>query len=162
MKDIPQFLTGMTVFIDGVGLLGTGKQVALPKVEQMRETISAGGFERSLSTGVFKAMECEITITEYHASVFATMNLDSTLFVIKGSITQKGKKYPVVATLKGEVDVDDGNWETGKELERKIKIYADFYSLEINGILQVSLDIDNMIALISGVDHLAEMRNHIL
>ena len=45
MKHVPQYLTGMTVFIDGVGLLGTAKSITLPKVEQMRESVTAGGFE---------------------------------------------------------------------------------------------------------------------
>ncbi len=164
MKHVPQYLSAMTVFIDGIGLLGTAKQIALPKVEQMRETISAGGFERSVATGVFKAMEAEITLSEYHASVYKAANSLSKppTFVTKGSITQKGQDYPVIATLKGGVDVDDGNWETGKEAERKVKVYLDFYSLEINGVEQCMLDVDNMIARIQGVDLLEKVRSHVL
>jgi len=162
MKHIPQFLTGQTVFIDGVGLLGTVKQIALPKVEQLRETIKQGGFERSVSTGVFKALESEITLSEYHVSVYKSMNSKLPTFVIKGSLKQKDKKIPVIATIKGEIDIDDGGWETGKETERKIKIYADFYQLEVNGETQVQIDVENMIALIDGVDHLEKLRSHIL
>ena len=92
MKHIPQFLMGQTVFIDGVGLLGTAKQITLPKVEQMRETIKQGGFERSVSTGMFKAMECEITLSEYHISVYKAMNNKRPTFVVKGSLKQKDKK----------------------------------------------------------------------
>lgn len=162
MKHIPQFITGQSVFIDSVGLLGTLKQGALPKVEQLRETIKQGGFERSLSTGVFKAMESELTISEYHESVYKAMNSKTPTFVIKGSLKHGAKKIPVVATIKGEIDVDDGSWETTKEAERKIKIYADFYQLEVDGKIQVQMDVENMIALIDGVDHLAELRSHIL
>ncbi len=162
MKYKPQFLVGVTVFIDGIGLLGTCKQVTLPKVEQLRETITQGGFERSLGTGVFKAMECEITLSEYHESVYKTINSETSLFVIKGSLKQGVKTYPVEATIKGEIDVDDGSWETGKETERKIKIYADFFRFEVNGVEQVQFDVENIIGIIDGVDHLESLRSHIL
>ena len=164
MIHVPQFLSGMTVFIDGTGLLGTARQVALPKVEQIRETVTAGGFERSQATGVFKAMEAEITLSEYHASAFKAANrlAKPLTFVIKGSLTQKGDNKAVLATLKGTVDIDDGNLETGKEAERKIKVYVDYYALEISDKEQCMLDAENMIARIDGKDLLEAVRSHIL
>ena len=162
MNHVPQFLTGQTVFIEGVGLLGTAKSIALPKVEQLREVVTQGGFERSLSTGVFKAMEAELTLSEYHPIVYKAINKQRASFVVKGSVTQKGVSKSVVATFKGSVDVDDGSWETKKELERKVKIFCDYYSLEVDGTLQLELDVENMIALIDGVDHLETLRKHIL
>lgn len=162
MKHKPQFITGQTVFIDGVGLLGTLKQGTLPKVEQIREAIKQGGFERSIGTGSYKAMEAELTLSEFHESVYKAMNKENPTFVIKGSLKQGAKKVPIVVTLKGEFDVDDGSLETTKEAERKIKIYIDFYQLEVNGVTQVQMDVENMIALIDGVDQLAELRSHIL
>ncbi|MGL4225873.1 MAG: phage major tail tube protein [Shewanella sp.] len=161
MKHIPHFLTGMTVFVDGQGLLGTVKTVALPKVEQMRETIVSGGFERSITTGVFKAMECELTLSEYSPTVYNSW-LSQIPIVIKGSVKEKGKSYPIVAVIKGERDIDDGTLETNKEVERKVKVYCDFYSLTVNNVPQVLLDVDNMIANIQGKDYLADMRSHLL
>ncbi len=161
MKHIPHFLTGMTAFIDGIGLLGTLKSVQLPKVEVMRETVTAGGFERNVATGVFKAMEAELTISEYNETVYNAWQAQIPI-VIKGSIKEKGTNYPVEIWLKGERDIDDGTLETGKEVERKIKVYCDFYSLTINGVPQVLLDVENMIANIMGKDYLEDMRKHIL
>lgn len=164
MKHAPQYLSGMTVFIDGVGLLGTARQVTLPKVEQMRETVTAGGFERSQATGVFKAMEAELALSEYHAQAYQAANrlAKPLTFVVKGSLTQKGENKAVVATLKGTVDIDDGALETGKEAERKVKIYVDYYALEIGDKEQCLLDAENMIARISGTDLLEAVRSHIL
>lgn len=162
MKQLPQFLAGQTSFVDGIGLLGTATTITLPKVEQMRETIQQGGFERSLGTGVFKAMEAEINYSEYHPAIFDAMNKNSATITNKGSIVQNGQKIGVVATFKGQVDIDDGSWETGKKVERKLKIYCDYYSLEIDGKLQVELDVENMIAYIEGTDHLETLRKHLL
>ncbi len=161
MKHIPHFLTGMTAFVDGVGLLGTVKTVQLPKVEQLRETTTAGGFERSINTGVFKAMEAELTISEYNDSVYKAWQ-EQLPIVIKGSIKEKGNTYQIEINLKGEREIDDGTLETGKEVERKVKVYCDYYSLTINGESQVLLDVDNMIANIMGKDYLEDMRNHLL
>ncbi len=161
MKHIPHFLTGMTAFVDGMGLLGTVKTVQLPKVEQLRETTTAGGFERSINTGVFKAMEAELTISEYNEVVYNAWQSQIPV-VIKGSVKEKGKTYLIEATFKGERDIDDGTLETGKEVERKIKVFCDYYSLTINGVPQVLLDVDNMIANIMGKDYLEDMRKHLL
>ncbi len=160
MKHLPHFLTGMTAFVDGVGLLGKVKQVTLPKVEQMRETVTQGGFERSVNTGLFKAMECEITLSEYSAHMFNAWN-ESKPLVIQGSIQSDGTSYPIRATLKGEVDIDDGTLETGKETERKVKVYVDFYDLTINHKTQVLIDVPNMVAKIQGTDLLDTMRSHL-
>ena len=162
MQHVPQFLTGQTAFIQGVGLLGTVKTVALPKVEQIRETIKQGAFERSIATGLFKAMEAEITLSECHPVAYQAMQELGALIVIKGSLKQAGKDVPVVATFVGSVDVDDGTWETGKETERKVKVFCDNYSLTVGGVVQVEMDAKNMIALIMGVDYAETIRKHIL
>ena len=161
MKHIPSYLVGMTVWIDGVGLLGTAKKMTLPKVEQMRETITAGGFARSVATGVFKEMTADYEFSEYHAGTYKAMGTTPS-FVAKGSIKQKNKTFPVVITVKGGIDNDDGDWEIGKEVGQKVKQFADYFSLEINGETVVEMDAENMIANIDGVDYLADMRKHIL
>jgi len=162
MQYVPQYLVGQTAFVQGVGLLGTVKSVALPKIEQMRETITQGGFEQAVATGLFKAMKAELDLSECHDSAYIAMQTSGALIVIKGSIKQAGKSIPVVATFKGSVDVDDGTMETGKEMGRKISIFCDYYALEIAGVLQVQMDVTNNIAMIMGVDHLETMRKHIL
>jgi P2 family phage contractile tail tube protein len=162
MNHVPQYLTGQTAFIQGVGLLGTVKSVALPKVEKIRETITQGGFERAVETGIFKAMEAELSLSEYHPIAYQAMQELGALIVIKGSLKQAGKDVPVLATFKGSVDVDDGSWETGKEAERKVKVFCEHYTLSVDGVVQVSIDVPNMIALIMGIDYMETIRKHIL
>ena len=119
--------------------------------------------KRSQATGVFKAMEVEITLSEYHSAVYKAGNkTNNPTIIAKGSLMQKGQSYPVVATFKGGMDIDDGGWETGKEVERKLKIYIDYYALEVNSTEQCLFDIDNIIARIGGVDLLEKVRAHVL
>ncbi len=159
-KSIPNYLTGMTVFIDGVGLLGSAKTVKLPTVEQNRETITAGGFEHSVNTGVFKEMEAELVLSEYNETIYNAW-MSKMPIVVKGSIKAKGESYPVMAVFKGERIIDDGTLEQGKEVTRTVKVKCDFYSLTVNNVPQVLLDVENMIAQIQGTDYLADMRSHL-
>jgi len=162
----PQVLTDINVFIDGIGHLGTSKKVTLPKIEKVRQSQTSGGFERTVDTGIFKELECEITLAEYSSSVFASMALGNAsglgvLFVLKGSIFQDGTRVPLVATIQGDIDVDDGDLEGGKELERKIKVAVNLYGMTIDGTQGVLFDTTNMIAMIDGVDYLADLRTQI-
>lgn len=162
----PQVLTDINVFVDGVGHLGTSKKVTLPKIEKVRQSQTAGGFERTVDTGIFKELESEITLAEYSSSVFASMATGNAsgkgvLFTLKGSIFQEGKRVPIVATVQGDIDVDDGDLEGGKEVERKIKVAVNLYGLTIDGKSAVMFDTTNMIAEIDGVDYLADLRAQI-
>lgn len=162
----PQNLTDINTFVDGIGHLGTSKKITLPKIEQIRETITAGGFERSVDTGVLKEIETEFILNEFSSIVFTAMAAASKTangisIVTKGSIFQSGKRVSLVATFQGSVDVDDGDLEAGKQIERKISMKPNRYILEIAGKEVVMLDTINMIAKIDGVDLLEDLRSHI-
>jgi P2 family phage contractile tail tube protein len=164
MKRLPQFLTGVSVFVGGVGILGTSNKASLPKVDQMRETIIAGGFERNVGAGVFKAMEAEITFDEFHSSTYSALGssvLKNPSFVIKGSLKQNETSIPLQATIKGSFDLEDTLPEVGKKVEQKLSIKVDYYSLELNKKQVVEMDLDNMIAKIDDKDYLEELRQHI-
>lgn len=162
----PQTLTDINTFIEGVGHLGTSKKVTLPKIEQLRETQTAGGFERSIDTGIFKELEAEFVLDEYSSIIFEAMAAAGTTsngvsIVAKGSIFQSGTRISIVATLQGSVDVDDGDLEANKSIERKISMKPNRYILEVDGKQVVMLDTINTIAEINGVDYLSDLRSHI-
>ncbi|PHO10334.1 hypothetical protein CPG37_04610 [Malaciobacter canalis] len=162
----PQTLTDFNIFIGGIGHLGTSKKVSLPKIEQIRETITAGGFERSVDTGVFKELESEFILSEFSSVIFSAMSdasktADGISIEAKGSIFQGGERISIVATFKGSVDIDDGDFEAGKQIERKISMKLNRYILEIDGKEMVMLDTINMIAKIDGKDLLEDLRSHI-
>ncbi len=162
----PQVLTDVNIFIDGTTNLGVSKKVTLPKIEKVRQSQTSGGFERTVDTGIFKELECELTLAEYSQTVFTSMSAGNAsgkgvLFTIKGSIFQDGSRVPLIATVQGDIDVDDGDLEGGKDIERKIKVAVNLYSLSIDGKTVVMFDNINMIAEIDGVDYLADLRTHI-
>ena len=163
---LPQILTDINIFVEGVGHLGTSTKATLPKIETSKETQTFGGFERSVDSGIFKEMSAEITLGEYSTSVYEAIanniaNPYGATIVIKGSLLQGGERKQVVATLTGKVDVDDGDMEANKTVERKLTIAPTIYALEIDGKQQCLFDTNNMIAEINGKDYLADLRSHI-
>lgn len=163
---LPQTISDINIFVEGIGHLGTSSKLTPPKIEQIRETITGGGFERSVDTGLFKELSAEIVLSEYATTVFEAMgsaakSKDGISIVCKGSIFQDGKRVSLVATLQGSIDVDDGDFEANKKVERKISMKPNRYILEIDGKQQVHLDSFNMIAVIDGTDFLEDLRTQI-
>ena len=163
---LPQTLTDINIFVDGFGHLGTSKKVTLPKIEMNRETQAAGGFERSIDTGIFKELSAEFVLSEYSPVIFAALaagavtNLGVNI-TVKGSFFQGGERTSVLATLQGSIDIDDGDMEANKAVERKISMKPNLYIMEIDGKQGCLFDTTNMIAIIDGVDLLADLRSHI-
>ncbi len=163
---LPQTLVDANIFVDGQGNLGVSKSVQLPKIEKIRNTVIAGGFEQDSDTGVFKKLEAEYIFAEWSSMVISAMaksdaSGSGVSMTIKGSIFQGGVKTAVLISIRGGVDIDDGKMEAGKEIERKVKQFVTFYEMEIGGKQVCSIDTKNMIAIFDGVDYLEELRAHI-
>ena len=161
-----QMMKDINIFVDGIGHLGTSKEAKLPQVKFKKQTVERGGFEKEINIGTLEKLEAEFTLSEYSPAVYAAMGLGTASglganITIKGSITQNGKHIPAIATLQGEIEVDDGSWKANSEVERKIKMNVNKYIMEIDGKQGVLLDTENMIAIIDGVDYLADLRAHI-
>ena len=162
----PQTLKDINIFVDGLGHLGTSKEIKLPVIKQKKQALTAGGFEQEFDTGTFEKLEAEFTLAEYSPIVFAAMVAGEATglgvnITVKASIIQGGKKIQALATLQGTVEVDDGTWKANQEVERKVKMNVNKYILEIGGKQGLLFDTRNMIAIIDGVDYLETLRKHI-
>ncbi len=162
----PQMMKDINIFVDGIGHLGSSDEAKLPTVKFKKETVERGGFEKDVNIGTLEKLEAEFTLSEYSPAVYAAMALGTASglganFTIKGSITQNGKHIPALATLQGEIEVDDGSWKANSKVERKIKMSVNLFMMSIDGKEAILLDTENMIAMINGVDYLADLRSHI-
>ena len=160
---LPESVVDCTVFIDGQGFAGvTDKEgIKFPEIEEIEESVKAGGFEQSYGTGVFKKLEFEIVIKEINPIIYASVatGLATGLGVnltVKGSTIQDGTKKPFVATIQGKPSISQ------KGAETTLKGTATVFGYEYDGVPLCLLDSKNMIAMISGVDYLADLRSHIL
>jgi P2 family phage contractile tail tube protein len=166
MSNLPQTMRDINIFIDGIGHLGTSEEFELPKINQKKFSQEFGGFEREVLTGSFEKMEANVTLNEYSAAVFAAMALGNVTglgvnLTVKGSIFQDGKSKQALATIQGNIDIDDGSWKANEQVKRKLKISVNMYAMEIDGKQACLFDVNHMIAIIDGVDFLATLRSHI-
>lgn len=166
MLRLPQTLIDANFFVDGFGHLGVSKTFQLPKIEKIRNTIKAGGFEKDVDTGVFKKLEAESVFAEWSETIMLAMAAGEASgagvnLTVKASIYQGGKKIPVFIVIQGGVDLDPGKLEAGKETEYKVKHFPTYFMMEVGGKQGCLFDTENMIAIIDGVDYLEELRNQI-
>lgn len=164
---LPMNMREVNLFVEGVGHLGTSKELVLPKIERETESKKKGGFTRQVDTGIFKELEAEFTLEEYSKLIYEALlkavscGGKGAFITAKGSIYQDGCAIPVVATFRGGMDVDNGKWGAGEAIESKQTIRPTAYSLEIDGKEYVNIDMDIPQAIINGTDVLAELRSHI-
>ena len=163
----PEKISDVNVFIDGIGHLGVVEEVKLPEIKQKLESVNVGGIERDIQTGIFEKMEAEITLTEYSPIVYAAMaaNMKKGIpatFICKANIVQGGVKKGVVATIAGDITVTDNSLKGGETAKRTIKVSVRKYVWEVDGKQGVMIDVDNLIAVIDGVDVLEELRKNLM
>lgn len=161
----PQVINGANVFIDGFGHLGTTKTVTLPKFSRKTFESSAGGVTREFMTGMLEKLEFEMVLSEYSPIVYTALAVEGlidTTAIIKANIKQNGVDKALVAVVKGSIkEIDDGDLETEKEVERKVIMAPNFYSLMIDGTQGIVIDAANMIVMVNGVDILETMRSNL-
>jgi hypothetical protein len=164
---LPEKINGVNVFIDGIGHLGVVEEIKLPEIKQKYDSVSSGGFERDVQTGIFEKMDAEISLDEYSAVAFAAMSANMKMglpvvFICKANIVQDGTTKGVVATIAGDITINDGTLKTGETAKRTININVRKYAFEIDGKQGALIDVDNLIAVLDGVDILEELRKNIM
>ena len=164
--NLPQTMRDINICVEAVGHLGTSKKFSLPKIEREREGKKAGGFDKQVDTGSFKELSADFELYEYSDIIYEAMSNglkagDGVHLTVKGSIFQNGKSIPAIATLKGSIDIDDGDWEADKAIESKLSMKPTVYILEIDGKERVNIDMNAPQAIINGHDYLADLRSQI-
>lgn len=159
-----QIWRDMNILVGGIGNLGLSKTMETPKVEFL--TIEReGAMAMEEVVPLIKALTAKIVLNEYNNEAFsaAAQQFGSApMFVCKGSTVQGDLKVPVLIMLKGRVKVlETPIPDRGKEVEMTLEIAITAYSMEINGVKKINIDVENMICAIDGVDLYAELRNHI-
>ncbi|MDR3163213.1 MAG: phage major tail tube protein, partial [Helicobacteraceae bacterium] len=118
-----------------------------------------------IATGTLEKLECSFTLQEYSAAVFAAtaaQKAANSLYIFKANILQDGTHKRAQALITGHIkEIDDGDWEAKKEIERKVTLSVASCALEIDGTQAVLIDADNLIYIVDGVDFLASARQNL-
>ncbi|RMS09517.1 Major tail tube protein [Pseudomonas coronafaciens pv. coronafaciens] len=165
MAMIPETLSNLNLFVDGVSFQGDVPSLTLPKLTIKTEEHRAGGMDApvELDMGMEK-QEANFTTTGVRRESLKFFGLaDGTAFnsVFRGAFKGlKGKITPVVVTLRGRLkEVDMGDWKPGDKSEIKHSVAVTYYKLEVDGRLIYEIDALGMKRVTNGVDQLAAERS---
>jgi P2 family phage contractile tail tube protein len=162
---IPQVLSNMNAFVDGVSFAGDVPTLSLPKLTQKTDDYQGGGMSAPIEMAMgLEKLEAAFTtngVRREALKYFGLADQTACAIVFRGAFRGlKGTVTPVVVTLRGGIkEVDMGDWKPGDKAEIKHAIKAVYYKLEIDGRVMYEIDPLNMIQVIDGVDQLAEERS---
>jgi len=160
-----QIFTDMNILVDGIGNVGVSHKCELPKLEFLTvETTGAMSYDEVIP--LLKAMSAKITLNEWNPVTFSALGAlfnTGTLVICKGSTVQDGKAVPVMATLRGTVKIIENQIpDRGKEVEAVFEMAVTSYSLLLNNVPVVMIDVKNLVCMIGGNDLMSDLRSHIL
>ncbi|MGY2170549.1 phage major tail tube protein [Pseudomonas gingeri] len=164
MAMIPETLSNLNLFVDGVSFQGDVPSLTLPKLTLKMDEHRGGGMDVpvELEMGMEK-QEAAFTTTGVRRESLKFFGLaDGSAFnsVFRGAYKGlKGKITPVIVTLRGTLkEVDMGDWKSGEKAEIKHSVALIYYKLEVDGRVVYEIDALGMKRVINGVDQLAAQR----
>jgi P2 family phage contractile tail tube protein len=161
---LPKKLKNMNLLVDAYGFAGKVNEVTLPKITQKLEEHRAGGMDAPVEYDMgLEKLECGFSLAEYDPAVLVLFGLtlnNSVPVTVRGyAEDESGKSQTIVARMRGRLtEQDPGTWKPGDNAELKGKLSCTFYSLTIDGIELIHIDIPNMERRIAGVDQLKKQR----
>jgi uncharacterized protein len=163
---VPSVLRGQEVFIEGVGFIGKLMKAEMPKLDFDSVEHTAGGMTRSVDTGLLKAMEFKVEISDYDPLIFDTVakrfgettHLAVKKYIVNGE-SKKGASIRVAGNIKTQ---EFSNPDVGKEETITLTMAVSQYVLEVDGEEMYNIDTDNYILKINGNDLLSDLRHQIM
>ena len=162
----PHTISDVNVFLDGQGFLGVIKELNLPVLEKDIRMQENAGLTRPVDLGLFKELKIEFTMQQLSAAVPAWLatgrELDSPL-IFKAGILEGAETKEFLSSAKGLITKYElPSLGPKVELEAKLEIALNFFSVTFNGEQLMLFDTENAVAVINGVDLLAETRSALL
>ena len=161
--NLPQVLRNMNLYVDGRSHAGVIGELVLPKLKLKTEDFQGGGMDAPIEIEMgMEKLEASATIHEYDATTYVMFGLtdgSKVNITARGALKQGDKVVPVSVVMHGSWnEIDPGSWKVGQKVEQKVMMNLEYYSLSINNLPVVLIDIPNMKRIIGGKDALAEIK----
>lgn len=161
---IPQTLTNMNLFVDGLSFAGRATELTLPTLTRTTDEYRAGGMDAPIEIGLGMAlMSASFKMPSIDTDVLKFFGLaddSSCNTTFRGAYKdQKGTVTPVIATLRGMLkELNPGAWTPGQKAEITYSLSCSYYKLEVDGAVVYEIDPLNAVRIINGTDELAAER----
>ena len=161
-----QVLKNFALFVDGRVYAGECDEVNLPKLTVKTEEFRAGGMDVPLDMDMgMEKLELSFSMVSYAPDILqlmgAGLNSDVSL-TFRGALVGHDNPLPqaMLVVMRGRLkEHDPGTHTAGGKPALKFTASLSYYSLTINGIPCVTIDVRNLIRQIGSVDHLAAIRS---
>jgi P2 family phage contractile tail tube protein len=158
-------LKNLTLWVDGRGMAGQVRDVNPPKLTQQTEDFKGGGMVAPVAITVgMEKLVADFSLISYDKDVLALFGVveGSTVpLTIRGALESfDGTVTPIVMTMRGKITENDpGTWNPGEVPYLKISMALNYYKLQHGTTVVHEIDVENMVAIIEGVDTLAAFRS---
>lgn len=160
---LPRHLRNFAVSVDGRGYAGAVDEITLPTLSIVTEDHRAGGMDSAVQIDLgMETMEASIVLSDYNEDVIGGFGMlgAGVPLTVRGAIQRQGENAQgVVVKMLGSLKSrDTGTWTPGSKQKTTLVYSVKKYSETINGQEVVNIDVENMVRIIDGVDHLASQR----
>ena len=158
-------LKNLTLWVDGRGMAGQVQDVNPPKLTQKTDDFQGGGMVAPVAITVgMEKLTADFSLIAYDSDVLALFGVveGSTVpLTIRGALESfDGTVTPIVMTMRGKItEQDPGTWKPGEVPFLKVSMALNYYKLQHGGTVVHEIDVENMVAIISGTDTLATFRS---
>lgn len=168
-QNLPSTLSDFQVFFMDGSWGGVINKVSTPDIEQKTETFtaSATGGEKEKVLPVLKPMKAKLTVSDLNPKILGLIGnkLGREIpLVLRGSMDRDGEHVPVKLIMQGDwFKVSAGELATGgEEVTMEVECSLDMYSVFINNLPSLHVDIVNRIFRPDGItDVWADIRKNI-
>lgn len=161
---LPRKLINMNSYIDGEGFLGVVAEYEEPKIVIATEEYRGGGMLGPVKLDMgLEAMEASVTMAGHTASLirkFGTTSVDGVqLRLVSAYRADDGTAAQSVEVYLGGrfTEIDPGKAKPGDETEHKYTVPVSYYRREVDGRVEIEIDMINGVFLVDGFDRYAEI-----
>ena len=166
MSGLPEFLKNFDVSISGTSFNKRAEKIKLPDLEIQTEEWRGAGMDAPIDIDVGMAkLETTMSFAGIKKEVFLAYGLQlggvSLMNAVGGFQAQNGSAFPVIATMQGGIKkIETGEWKPGdiKSAMTTITMNVTRYVFTMDSFPLVSIDIENGIRNISGLDQAQSLR----
>ncbi|MFC0683559.1 phage major tail tube protein [Novosphingobium clariflavum] len=161
---LPRKLINMNAFVDGEGYLGIVSEFEQPKLAIATEDHRAGGMLGTVKLDMgLEPLEATMTMAGHVAALirkFGTTAIDGVQLRLVGSYrADDGTAAQAVEIYLGGrfTEIDEGKAKAGDATEHKYTLPSVYYRRDVDGVVEVEIDMLNGVFLVDGFDRYAEI-----
>lgn len=156
---LPKSLKNYTMFVDGFGYAGRVAEGAPPKLALETQEFNGGGLGGTVdvSMGTVQKMDFEFTLEEFNPAVIGLFGQKDVPVTFRG-VQGDDNEAVIIDTRSLMREIDQGTWKRGDKSALKIGATATYFYEEIAGQAVVEVDVENLVFISGGVDHMADVR----